>query len=114
MFDTRYVSGDDGYTRTSISHVIQWSQGPMTLGHKTMVAWMIWIEKGIEPLVLVEWKRNAGGDSRRPSWSLGLRRLHLKYYMERALKRLLNLKPSTTLLGPSHIIVHVILWLTDA
>ena len=54
------------------------------------------------------------GDSRRPSWSLGLRRIHLKYYKKRALKRLSNLKPSTTLLGSSHIIVHVILRLTDA
>ncbi len=39
---------------------------------------------------------------------------HLKYYMKRALKRLLNLKPSTAILGSSHTIVHVILWLTDA
>ncbi len=38
---------------------------------------------------------------------------HLKYYMKRALKRLLNLKPSTAILGSSHTIVHVILWLTD-
>ncbi len=53
------------------------------------------------------------GDSRRPSWSLGLLRLHLKYYNERALKCLLNLKPSTAILGSSHTIVHVILWLTD-
>ncbi len=34
---------------------------------------------------------------------LGLRQLHLKYYSERALKRLLNLKPSTAILGSSHI-----------
>ncbi len=53
------------------------------------------------------------GDSRRPSWSLGLHRLCLKYYNERALKCLLNLKPSTAILGSSHTIVHVILVLTD-
>ncbi len=34
--------------------------------------------------------------------------------MKRALKRLLNLKPTTAILGSSHTIVHVILWLTDA
>jgi len=45
---------------------------------------------------------------------LGLQRLHLKYYNERALKCLLNLKPSTAILGLSHAIVHVILVLTDA
>ncbi len=45
---------------------------------------------------------------------LGLRRLHLKYYSERALKHLLNLKPSITILGSSHTIVYVILVLTDA
>ena len=33
---------------------------------------------------------------------LGLRQLHLKYYNERALKRLLNLKPSIAILGSSH------------
>jgi len=71
-------------------------------------------EKGRKPLVLVEWRRNTSGDSRRPSWSLGLRQLHLKYYMKRALKRLLNLKPSTAILGLSHTILHVILVLTDA
>ncbi len=54
------------------------------------------------------------GDSRRPSWSLGLQQLHLKYYTERALKHLLNLKPDTAILGSSHTIVHVILLLTDA
>jgi len=53
------------------------------------------------------------GDSRRPSWSLGLQQLHLKYYNERALKRLLNLKPSTAILGSSHTIIHVISVLTD-
>jgi len=53
------------------------------------------------------------GDSRRPSWSLGLQQLHLKYYNERALKRLLNLKPSIAILGSSHPIVHVISVLTD-
>ena len=59
-------------------------------------------------------RRRSGGDSRRPSWSLGLRRTHLKYYKKRALKRLLNLKPTIAILGSSHIIVHVILGLTDA
>ena len=44
---------------------------------------------------------------------LGLRRLHLKYYNERALKRLLNLKLSIAILGLSYTIVHVILSLTD-
>ena len=44
---------------------------------------------------------------------LGLRRLHFKYYNKRALKRLLNLEPSITILGLSHPIVHVILVLTD-
>src|SRR6266571_9413694 len=44
---------------------------------------------------------------------LGLQRLHLKYYSERALKRLLNLKPTTAILGSSHPIIHVILPLTD-
>ena len=58
-------------------------------------------------------EEKTSGDSRRPSWSLGLPRLHLKYYTERALKRLLNLKPTTTILGSSHSIVHVILLLTD-
>ncbi len=53
------------------------------------------------------------GDSRRPSWSLGLLRLCLKYYTERALKHLLNMKPTTAILGLSHLIVHVILLLTD-
>ncbi len=45
---------------------------------------------------------------------LGLQRLHLKYYNERALKHLLNLKPSIAILGLSHTIIHVILMLTDA
>jgi len=44
---------------------------------------------------------------------LGLLRLHLKYYNKRALKRLSNPNPSTTILGSSHIIVHVISKLTD-
>ncbi len=86
----------------------------MTLGHETMVTSDAQVEKGREPLDLTEWKRNASGNSRRPSWSLGLQRLHLKYYIKRALKHLLNLKPSTAILGSSHTIVHVILWLTDA
>ena len=38
-------------------------------------------------------EEETGGDSRRPSWSLGLLRLHLKYYTERALKRLMNPEP---------------------
>ena len=42
---------------------------------------------------------------------LGLQRLRLKYYRERALKCLMN--PSTTILGMSHTIVHVISRLTD-
>ena len=42
---------------------------------------------------------------------LGLHRLHFKYYNERALKRLLNLKPTTRILVSSHHIVHVILGL---
>jgi len=40
---------------------------------------------------------------------LGLQLLHLKYYNERALKRLFNLKPTTWILVSSHSIVHVIL-----
>jgi len=44
---------------------------------------------------------------------LGLRQLHLKYYKERALKRLLNRNPTIAILGSSHTIVHVILGLTD-
>ena len=58
-------------------------------------------------------EEKTSGDSRRPSWSLGLPQLHLKYYTERALKRLLNLRPTTAILGLSHPIVHVILSLTD-
>ncbi len=42
---------------------------------------------------------------------LGLQRLHLMYYNERALKRLLNLKPTTAILVSSHTIIHVILGL---
>ena len=34
---------------------------------------------------------------------LGLRQLHLKYYNERALKHLLNMKPSIAILGSSHV-----------
>jgi len=45
---------------------------------------------------------------------LVFQQLHFKYYNERALKRLLNLKPSIAILGSSHTIVHVILVLTDA
>jgi len=44
---------------------------------------------------------------------LVFQRLRLKYYNERALKRLLNLKLSIAILGSSHTIVHVILVLTD-
>jgi len=44
---------------------------------------------------------------------LGLLQRHLKYYKMRALKRLLNQNPTTTILGLSHNIVHVILVLTD-
>ena len=65
-------------------------------------------KKGKEPLCLAVEEKDSG-DSRRPRWSLGLRQLHLKYYRERALKRLLNLKPSIAILGLSHTIVHVIL-----
>ena len=43
----------DRYTQTG-SHVIQWSQGPTTLGHETMVASWVQVEKGIEPLDLAE------------------------------------------------------------
>ncbi len=42
---------------------------------------------------------------------LGLQRLHLKYYTERALKCLLNPNPTTPILVSSHNIVHVILGL---
>src|SRR6266702_626821 len=59
-------------------------------------------------------EEKTSGDSRRPSWCLGLPRLHLKYYTKRALKRLLNLKPTTAILGSSHPIIHVILLLTDS
>ena len=44
---------------------------------------------------------------------LGLLQRHLKYYKLRALKRLLNQNLTTAILGSSHIIVHVILMLTD-
>jgi len=40
----------------------------MTLGHKTMVILSTSGEREKEPLDLAEWKRNDGGDSRRPSW----------------------------------------------
>src|SRR6266702_6328011 len=40
---------------------------------------------------------------------LGLQRLHLKYYRERALKCLLNPNPTTPILVSSHRTVHVIL-----
>ncbi len=53
----------------------------MTLGHKTMVTSSAQVEKGSEPLDLTEW-RNASGNSRRPSWSLGLQQLCLKYYKQ--------------------------------
>ncbi len=59
-------------------------------------------ERDGKPLDLAVEEEDSG-DSRRPSWSLGLRQRHLKYYKERALKRLLNLKPSTAILGSSHI-----------
>ncbi len=42
---------------------------------------------------------------------LGLQQLCLKYYNERALKRLLNLDPTTLILVSSHHIIHVILGL---
>ncbi len=66
----------------------------------------------MKPLCLAR-EEKMSGDSRRPSWGLGLLQLHLKYYNKRALKCLLNLKPSTAILGSSHTIVHVILGLTD-
>ncbi len=44
---------------------------------------------------------------------LGLQQRRLKYYNKRALKRLLNQNPNTTILGSSHTILHVILMLTD-
>ncbi len=49
-------------------HVICWSQGPTTLGHETMVASCIQVEKGREPLDLAEIEEESSGDSRRPSW----------------------------------------------
>ncbi len=58
-------------------------------------------------------EKKASDDSRRPSWRARSSAPYPKYYNERALKRLLNLKPSTAILGSSHIIVHVILGLTD-
>ncbi len=86
-----------------------------------MVGSSVQVEKGSRALISHRVEGKTSGDSRRPSWSLGLLRLHLKYYIERALKRLLNLKPSTTILGlshpilgSSHPILHVILELTDA
>ena len=78
-----------------------------------MVASWVQVEKGREPLYLARQREDTSGDSRRPSWSLGLQRLHLKYYNKRALKCLLNLKPTTHILVLSHRIVHVILVLTD-
>ena len=75
----------------------------MTLGHETMVDFdSSQRERGAEPLDLAI-EEEDGGDSRRPSWSLGLQQRHLKYYKKRALKRLLNLKPSIAILGSSHI-----------
>ncbi len=50
-------------------------------------------EKGIEPLDLAEVERKTSGDSRRPSWRAWSLRLQLKYYMKRALKRLMNPEP---------------------
>ncbi len=42
------------YTRTSKGHVIQGSQGLMTLGHETRGASGAQVEKGSEPLDLAE------------------------------------------------------------
>jgi len=57
----------EGYTRTLVSHVIYWSQGPTTLGLETMIFKWIQVEKGKESLQsCVEEK--SSGDSRRPSW----------------------------------------------
>ncbi len=104
------------YTWILDSHVIYKSQGLMTLGHEVQT-----MDGTREREKVPASRKRSGGDSRRPSWSLGLQQLHLKYYTERALKRLLNPKPSTTILGSSHTIlgsshaiVHVILGLTDA
>ena len=85
-----------------------------------MVASCTQVEKGREPLDLAEQKRNQVVIQEDQAGELGLLQLHLKYYNERALKRLLNLKPSiailglshdptTAILGLSHSIVHVIL-----
>ncbi len=72
----------------------------MTLGHETMVDFLD-VER--DGALRSRREERKDGDSRRPSWSLGLQQRHLKYYTERALKRLLNLKPSTAILGSSHI-----------
>ncbi len=65
-------------------------------------------EREREPLDLAE-KRIGVAIQEDQAGELGLQRLHFKYYMKRALKRLLNLKPTTQILVSSHCIVHVIL-----
>ncbi len=86
----------------------------MTLGHETMITSMNTRIERERALRSRSEERKTSDDSRRPRWGLGLLWLHLKYYNERALKCLLNLKPSTAILGSSHTIIHVILQLTDA
>ncbi len=58
-----------------------------------MVTSRVQVEKGIEPLDLVQWKRRQVAIQEDQAGELGLCRLHLKYYNERALKCLLKLKP---------------------
>jgi len=85
----------------------------MTLGRRIMVCLTMQTEKGREPLDLTSRRGMIVAIQEDQAGELGLYRLHLKYYNKRALKRLLNLKPSIAILGSSHIIVHVILVLTD-
>ena len=108
---------DTSSTRINVHglSIVTWHDGHKVWWHLDTRHWLILSTSRERERALISrrMEEKTSGDSRRPSWSLGLRQLHLKYYMKRALKCLSNLKPDTAILGSSHTIVHVILRLTD-
>ncbi len=85
---------NDEYTRTLDSHVIQWSQGPTTLGHKTMVTSWVQVEKRERALLILRSRmRRLVAIQEDQAGELGLQLLCLKYYKWRALKCLMKAEP---------------------
>src|SRR6266702_1091461 len=83
---------NDEYTRTLDSHVIQWSQGPATLGHETMFLESMQ-RKGESPYISQSRRRDKWRFKKTKLGCLVFDSYILSTTTKRALKHLMNPEP---------------------